>query len=196
MAISEEVTCNTDDYYSSSYHGSDPAYDEDGENTLSGGDIGDEYQGFRSYLIERGFEKVGWGSFRATYQRGKIVIKVPRNSDGMVDNMVEARAWHKYKNSPTKDGVFLAPCRLLENGCLMMVAVDVQFFNHSDDAGAPDWMKQIEGWQIGLYRGKMVAYDFALDIDERVAWEEEWGLRSEYFNEYCRPSERICILKF
>src|SRR5271167_1192860 len=87
-----------------------------------GGEV--DYYGFVKHLQSAGFQYEGQGTFRIVYRRGMVVIKVPRNGDGIVDNRTEAAAWHKYKSRPTPKGYRLAPCRMLANGCQMMVAVD------------------------------------------------------------------------
>lgn len=138
----------------------------------------DNFVQFEEYLKSRGFEYIGCGSFRRGFRRNKIIIKVPRNDDGLYDNRVEAAAWHKYKNQPSSQGIILAPCRLLSNGCLMMVRVERKYFT---EEAAPSWAKAVEGWQVGTYRGRLVAFDFALDITEREEWELQWGVRSEFY---------------
>lgn len=153
-------------------------FDDDGYNTQSGGHIGSKYESFKKHLESRGFTKVDNGSFRVVYRRNRVVIKVPRNGDGEIDNLVEARGWQKYKSEPTDDGIPLAPCRLLPNGCLMMVEVKMVIVDESKHK----WVNKIEGWQVGEYRGRMVAYDYALSLNERSDWEEEWGVCSDYYN--------------
>jgi len=159
--------------------GDDDEYDLDGYNSQSGGSLGDKYMSFRIYIIDRGFKYIDSGSFRATYIRNGVVIKVPRNFDGEVDNMVEAAAWHKYKNNPTSQGIYLAPCRLLSNGCLMMMTVDLS--QDYEFSIYTKWIDDVEGYQVGIYRSRLVAYDYALDIPERIKWEEEWGVSSETY---------------
>lgn len=182
-SLEEESSCEQESEacecgYSDCSECSPEHFDEDGYNTLSGGDIGDKYEDFKKYLKTKGFSKVANGSFRVVYRRKNVVVKVPRNVDGEIDNMVEARAWQKYKSKPTDDNIPLAPCRLLPNGCLMMVSIDLVSLAYS----RPDWVSKIEGWQVGKYRGRLVAYDYALSINERSDWEKEWGVESEWFN--------------
>ncbi len=164
---------------------SDEVYDLDGYNAQSGGSVGNKYMPFRQYIAEKGFSFIEAGSFRSTYIRKGAVIKVPRNKDGEVDNKVEAAAWRKYKNQPTDQGIYLAPCRLLSNGCLLMMTVDLSQDYEKDENGCsvfPEWIYDIEGYQVGMYHSKLVAYDYALDIPERIKWEKEWGTKSEYFH--------------
>ena len=140
------------------------------------------YRPFKEHLLDKGFHSIGEGSFRVTYQRKNIVIKVPLNRDGVEDNMAEARGWHKYHNQPTKRGLFLAPCRLLPNNSLMMVHVKRVSYE-----SAPDWAKSIDSHQAGTYKGRIVAYDYGLELLERDEWEKEWGddptsfYRNSYF---------------
>jgi hypothetical protein len=152
--------------------------DEDGYLEESGKSVGDKYSEFRHYLVRHGFTKIGSGSFRSVYTRKKVVVKVPRNGDGEIDNRVEDRAWHKYKSQETSQGIFLAPCRLLPNGCLMMVRVDVSY----EGKIAPAWSAWIDGEQVGIRKDKWLSFDYALDIRERRQWEQEWGEISEYYN--------------
>lgn len=120
----------------------------------------DYYSKVGRSLLERGFTCLGSGSFRTTYGRGKIVIKVPRHWDGFDDNIGEAYAWRKYRNQPSKEGIVFAPCRLLPNGCLMMVLVDVE----PDYQALPRWASMLDGAQAGYYKGRVVAYDSGCDL--------------------------------
>lgn len=120
----------------------------------------DYYKGVCKELEDRGFQFIGRGSFRNTYKRGKIVIKVPRHWDGFDDNIGEAYAWRKYRNEPKGEGgIVFAPSRLLPNGCLMMVLV-----NPLDYKELPLWAQQIDGSQAGEYKGRIVAYDAGCDL--------------------------------
>jgi hypothetical protein len=152
-------------------------------NSEFGGDV--DYSAFIRHIEPLGFKFEGQGTFRLAYKRGKVIIKVPRNIDGIYDNRIEAAAWHKYKSQPTPKGYLLAPCRMLANGCQMMVTVNLTwFFNQdvfSDILHKEDWTYRIEGGQVGMYREKVVAFDFALNIPERALWEREWGVRSTWF---------------
>jgi hypothetical protein len=139
------------------------------------------FEPFRKHLESKEFEYLSRGGFRDTFRRKNIVIKIPRKKDGEIDNMVEAAGWRKYKNNPTDLGFHLAPCRILENGCLMMVYAS---------SGMPHekWVESLhDGWQIGGYKGRVVVYDYALELSERAQWEEEWGLKSRFFQKEWLP---------
>lgn len=142
----------------------------------------EQYESFISHLEKSGFTLIEPGSFRQTYVRGRVVIKVPLNTDGANDNIFEAKAWRKYRNAQTNLGLFLAPCRLLSNGALMMVKVDTEL--SEDDYENHNWVKDIDGAQAGYYKNKIVAYDYALNLKERAGWEKELQTQSEYFFNY------------
>ena len=138
--------------------------------------VRDFYKYFVLDIESAGYVYRGRGSFRAVYHRGNSVIKVPSNSDGIVDNFIEAKAYKHYGNKPTSLGIYLAPCRLLPNYCLIM-----GFARAIKDCEMPGWADAVEGMQVGRYNGRVVAYDYALDLEERYAWEEESGYKSNYF---------------
>jgi len=158
--------------------------EDSGDSSYPGGFVEDQFLAFEQHLLTRGFREIGYGSFRRTFKRGKVVIKVPRCNDGANDNRVEAAAYRKYKNGPTSQGIFMAPCRILSNYCLMMVHVEGAYLYADEDDGkkVPHWAKLVEGRQCGYYHGRLVAYDFALDISEREEWEKSWGVRSEFYH--------------
>lgn len=142
-----------------------------------------QYSKFTESIGARKFTYLGAGSFREVYARRNIVIKIPMTTDGLNDNIIEARAWKKYKNKPTSMGAYLAPCRLLPNGCLMMVKVNDEFtdeeYKKLDDLS---WTSDIDAQQVGKYKNKIVAYDYALDTKERYEWEKEFEVKSEFFH--------------
>lgn len=155
-----------------------------------------EHRDFCDHLKEKGFRSVNddLGSFRKVFIRNRIVIKVPRDNDGVIDNIMEAKAWKKYRSEPTDLGFYLAPCRLLRNQSLMMAKVEISEIEECDDPMmdlcsqadrllVPLWVDDLDTNQAGIYKGRWVAYDYALDLTERIIWEEEMGLHSEYFHE-------------
>lgn len=160
-------------------------YDEDDDPEWNGESVSDQYVDFVNKIQKAGFSYLNEGSFRAVYGRKNVVIKVPMVSDGIIDNMVEHRAYHTYWNGPTRRGILIAPCRLLPNKCLMMRKM--QWADDPDGVGVvdydlPKWSKTIDGCQVGPYNGRVVAYDFAINLTERFKWEEEWGMFSKYFH--------------
>lgn len=154
-------------------------YDEEDDPEWNGEYVGDQYDSFIDKIEKAGFTYRNEGSFRKVFERRGVVIKVPMVSDGIIDNMVEHRAYHTYWNGPTRRGILIAPCRLLPNKCLMMRKmqwVDGAVYDY------PAWRKTIDGSQVGPYNGRIVAYDYAINLTERFKWEEEWGVRSKYFH--------------
>lgn len=144
---------------------------------LTFGEVADFYKPFVEGIRSSGFRRLNHGCFRTAFRRKNFVIKVPRNVDGVVDNMIEARAYKHFGNNPTSLGIYLAPCKLLTNNCLLM-----PFVAHlgSEDP-LPEWAHLVDGSQVGMLHGRIVAYDYALDLKERYVWEKESILKSEHF---------------
>jgi len=141
----------------------------------------DHYSSFVKLLESIGFHYVGSGSFRHVYCRKNIVIKIPRNYNGEIDNIMEAKAYRKYKNGPTNLGLYLAPCRMLRDKCLMMMKVNTFMI----EGEYPDWANydNIDHRQVGQYRNRIVAFDFALNLSERLDWENSEGFTGTFFQD-------------
>lgn len=131
----------------------------------------DYYQEFETQLLKKGFKHLGTGAFRRTFGRGKIVIKIPYNDAGFQDNITEAYAYRTFRNEadPKTEAVF-APCRLLPNGCLMMVYIEYAW-----SEGMPRWTHYIDGGQCGFYKDRVVAYDSGGDISHLRADASRWA---------------------
>lgn len=156
----------------------------------NGYEFKDQYSEFTNHLEDIGFDYIGEGSFRSVYARGKVVIKVPINTDGLNDNRVEHLAYRRLFSKPSQDGIRCAPCRLLPNGCLMMVRME------PIDIVYPTWAKKVDGRQVGAYKGTVVAYDYALDLVERFEWEKQFKERSQFFHSESWEGQRTHIRKF
>jgi hypothetical protein len=154
-------------------------------------DSDDPYVDFINHLYDVGFEEIDSGSYRTAFMRGNVVIKVPLSEEGLIDNWVEAKGWKTYRHRATRNRIRLAPCRLLPNGCLMMVKVDVSWCD-----SFPPWTELVEGGQVGTYKGRVVAYDYALDLVERFRWEKEWKVQSEFFHSEEWEQRRPHIRRF
>jgi hypothetical protein len=148
------------------------------------------FEKFTTYIGSIGFRYLNQGSFRQVYERGSVVIKIPLNRNGLIDNNAEAKAYQKYKNSPTSKGVYLMPCRLLPNGCLMMRRIEDGSYQQ------PDWSKFVDGHQLARYKGRIVAYDYALDLVDRFEWEKEWGIKTSFFSSQRWRARRAHIHEF
>ena len=144
---------------------------------LTNGQVRDLYRPFSKEIENMGYEYRSNGCFRNVYHRKGYVIKIPKSTDGVVDNIMEARAYSLYKNAPTSRGIYLAPCKLLPNLSLLMV-----FVRAIRDCEYPSWAEEVEGEQIGFYKNRPVAFDYALDLAERYAWEQESVLKSIYYD--------------
>lgn len=147
--------------------------------------VRNHYRPFLAHLTQHKFNYLGEGDFRIVYGRGNdfrkptMVIKVPTNRNGIIDNIMEFKAWKKYGHGPTDLGIYLAPCRLLSNNALMMPYVAA--WNYGRDRFPPKWADQLDCYQCGLYRGRIVAFDYALNIRERYQWERELKIRNSFF---------------
>jgi hypothetical protein len=138
----------------------------------------EEYEQYSQYIQSKGFQYINYGTFRLIYARKNVVIKVPRSMDGMIDNYIEAKAYRKYRDNKTNIGMLLMPCRLLPNGCLMMPKVECGKVPY--DLEVP-YKYIADGLQHAIYKGKVRVYDFAIDISDRLSWENEAGVSSSWF---------------
>jgi hypothetical protein len=142
-------------------------------------------------LKDKGFTYLGKGRHRMTYlsPNKRFVLKFPRYKEGVEANRSEAKIWKNHLNGkPTKGlgaysehpaGAKYAPCRLLQDCIIMMVAVVESYGETVGDDSArysgaiggsaegpdhslPDWCNEIDACQVGkLASGKLVAYDYA-----------------------------------
>jgi hypothetical protein len=126
---------------------------------------------FVQKLSSKNFSYLGEGSTRIAYSRNNIVIKIPLNEVGLVDNLIEACAYRVYRNKPFSNGIIPAPNKYLKNGCLMMVKVDKPGMWNRNNC-VPDWVYHVDSVQAGIYKNRIVAYDYSLDIPERIQWEK------------------------
>ena len=121
---------------------------------------------YRSYLqiknsLSKDWKYVGYGRHRKVYKRNGVVLKVPYTPGGAKANQDEYLLYRKVKSKR------FAPCRLLKNGCLMMLAVNP--IDECDPVQAehiPKWAWDLEdGPQIGFRKSKILIYDYADEID-------------------------------
>lgn len=133
-----------------------------------------------SKLLEdhKGFKYFDFGSFRSVWSNKDYVIKIPVDKDGLLDNLMEAKAWKKYKNNPTNLGIVLAPCRLLSNFALLMPFINTCTYHQKE---LIEWSDKVDAQQIGMLNGRTVAYDFAHNLTERLTWETELGVSESWF---------------
>jgi hypothetical protein len=132
-------------------------------------------------MKKKGFTYLGKGRHRITYLSAnkRFVLKFPKFREGVVANRNEAFKWKGFLSNKmvATNGATYAPCRLLQDCIIMMVAV-VEAYGETcgDDSardsgaiggestplGLPDWCFGIDSCQVGkLANGKLVAYDYA-----------------------------------
>lgn len=121
------------------------------------------YDNVERYLRNNGYVNIGMGGYRTAFMNNTgpwhSVIKIPRSQDGFDHNIREAYVYRKYRIKPDKHGVMYAPCRLLSNGCLLM-----SFVNYVSSEYLPSWAYDIDGYQVGKFKDRFVAYDSGCDI--------------------------------
>ncbi len=101
-----------------------------------------------------------YGRNRAVYDRGRYVLKVPRNEDGESDNYWEADMSRSFGRRPDINGICYARCRLLKNGWLVMEKVQPL----PSGVQAPKWADYVDCQQVGLARdGRIVAFDYGVN---------------------------------
>ncbi len=130
-----------------------------------------------SFMKEREFNFVGEGRCRRTYiaSNKKYVIKFPYVKLGITANREEHELWHRFKSQPDQKGIYLCPCRIINNLVLMMRAVRSSYGTTCGDTQAyrssimteirrgdsPNWIDYVECNQAGhLPDGRLVAYDY------------------------------------
>lgn len=106
---------------------------------------------------------LGSGRHRKVYKRGGVVLKIPLNLGGAEANIMERLLYI----SRREEKIF-APCRLLSNGCLMMVALTNTCSCCDYDKNHPSWVRELsDGPQIGFDRsGRLMAYDYAEEYSQ------------------------------
>lgn len=132
----------------------------------------DLYDSFEQYLLAHGFRYIDSGCFRNVFQRGKVVIKIPQSYCGFEDNIGEAYAYNRYRKEADARGNYYAPCRLLSNGCLMMVYVERASW---DPGNRPEWVDNIDSFQCGYFHDRVVCYDSGCDIGHLWSAAKRWA---------------------
>lgn len=130
-------------------------------------------------LISKGWKYIGAGRHRRVIGKGNVVIKIPFQPGGKDANQDEYTLYSKNGNNPDpKTGVRYAPCRLLDNGCLMMRRIE-----HISYKECPLWAKDmLDGAQVGIDKnGTIMAYDYSCELRERF---------EAHFNGSGSPSHR------
>ena len=105
---------------------------------------------FENNLIDNGWKFVGSGRHRRVLKRKNYVIKIPWQIEGVQANISEFKLYRKFKKE-SDNGKQYAPCKLINNNCLIMKYVKVidPDFSH----------KEIDQWVFYLKDGAQVGYD-------------------------------------
>lgn len=112
----------------------------------------ERYKDFIVYLEQVGFEYIGHGTTRFVFKRGNYYVKVAFIDAGDLSNYREAKYWHRDR---FRKEIKVAPCRLLPNGALLMVKVEIVDYVYE----LCPWAAYVDCGQVGLYKGQFVAYD-------------------------------------
>jgi hypothetical protein len=111
---------------------------------------------FENVLCKQNWIFLGSGCSRRVWQRKNVVIKIPYNEKGVIDNKKE---YSIYKTTHDKK---YAPCRLTINNCLIMRKL---FLNIEclDENNLPKWIFDLkDDLQIGIdNKGNILIYDYA-----------------------------------
>lgn len=111
------------------------------------------------YLLQKGWKLCGAGFSRTSLlsPRGKFLVKIPRNDDGVQDNYNESDNYNCLVDRRGR----LAKCRMVPGThLLMMEFVRVVYYNQIPSP-IPMWVDTIDCQQVGYTRdGRLVAYDY------------------------------------
>lgn len=104
---------------------------------------------------------VGEGRCRKAYKRRGLVLKIPFCNEGVKANKDE---YYLYRNFKDRN---YAPCRLVEDNCLIMLAVDpIDDCDPCQQGLIPQWAwNLLDGPQIGFRNSKLLVYDYADEIE-------------------------------
>ncbi len=113
-----------------------------------------------NYWIKKGFKKTGRngaGRFTLFHSKKKLVVKIPWNGGGIIDNILEFDIWNNRKDYFFKP----AACRLLSDYSLLMEKVQCSF--DSAPKNIPDWGHcLVDGPQGGMNKsGEWKVFDYA-----------------------------------
>lgn len=106
------------------------------------------------------------GRTRNVFDMGKYVVKIPRNSDGIVDNDWEGSV--SDGDDPNPNDVQLARTRLAYWKGIPVVFMEKVSYPSDDEIKQrlgflPDWTASVDCGQVGFNaKGRLVAYDYGL----------------------------------
>lgn len=115
------------------------------------------------YFNDRYGKPVGAGRHRVGFSKGNVVVKVPKNDMGMMDNEREYRMYRESIQKPKRHRP------LARNKLIMIDDIPVLYIEKLDiepnvykHGPQPTWADEIDSQQVGVDRkGKWKAYDYA-----------------------------------
>ena len=137
-----------------------------------------QLESLKFHVEEHDYAHIGCGRQRMSFlhKNKRHVLKLPISKFGIDSNHKEHYLWHKYKNSPDDNGIYYAPCRLVDHSTLMMWYCSEIFGTSIGCLNSiktkklalcskpmPTWAWKLDSNQVGvLINGKIVAYDHEL----------------------------------
>jgi hypothetical protein len=103
------------------------------------------------------YVKIGEGLSRKVYDLGKLVVKIPKNSDGYFDNIFEREQFLRIRRR--EDVIPFVNCYLITIDCVPLLFCEKIEINIKGKE-LPDWVSWVDCQQVGINsRGQFVAYD-------------------------------------
>ena len=112
---------------------------------------------FEEKIKSKGWIFVDHGKDRRVWKKKNVVLKIAYTESGVAANLQEDLIYHNHKND------HYAPCRLIQDNVLMMVAVlPLDDLDPVQGSRIPDWAYELnDGPQVGMTKsGKVLAYDY------------------------------------
>lgn len=118
------------------------------------------YYKILKYFTYRYGKPVGAGRHRVGFKKGNVIVKVPKNDMGMIDNEKEYRLYRQGQKKPKK---YLP---MAKNKILYIQGVPILYIEKLDISDRlekyPRWAEQIDSLQVGKdKKGKWKAFDYA-----------------------------------
>ena len=107
--------------------------------------------------LSSNYVKIGEGRSRKVYSLGKLVVKIPKNSDGYFDNVFERE--HFLRARRGEDVIPFVNCYLITIDSVPLLFCEKIEIN-IEGKELPDWASYVDCQQVGVNsRGMFVAYD-------------------------------------
>lgn len=119
-------------------------------------------------LEKRGFalsKSVGRGRYGMINLKKNLVIKIPHNLRGIMDNISENNTFNKYLKNKN-DYIPLAHCKLFsfnKSGFNLLLMEYLKPYNNIKDL--PEWVRCVDCFQVGYdVKGNLKSFDYAQEI--------------------------------